>query len=676
MVLVEPGVEEPMVAAVTGPSAVHATVVTAQAESSSTPAESGSRLENIAAEAAAMLPDGSHARIPLPPPLPASAARLEAVGSAVGGSYLLATAMGMALICVAVLAWSAWSYFGDQTSDLATAPIDSNVERTDEPDTAASSVAATNTERAFREPTDEASVAEQPNESKDNPAHKIESQSADPSARFEPAPETVAHTDTPDSGADSNRSEDPVASDKRANDPNQNNDAPANAAEPTEKPDARVARKPSLEMHELPKPPLLEVDAGATESAGQQPIEPSEKNGLAEPVPASNPADSPVRQAANGAPVLRRIPPREVNIAERLATKIEAIEFRDAPLHEALETLGKLTGVPVSIDIDALDAQGIPVDPPVTVVARSTTIADVFQQALLPAGLELRERGSQLVVGPRLAGQSRKARYAVDDLVRSGDPKIEDLAAIVRQVIAQQSKSGESAATELEIAREAIFLSGAETQHARMIELCEKLRVARGRPLRTRYSPDRPDPRFDPRRFELATRRSKAQHLLARRVTAGIGRPASLREAVEYLADQTNSTILVDGPALAESGLSIETEAALSAVDQPLELALDLLVKPLGLTYRVAADDLVEITTWRAAADRPSLEFYPVPGLMQDEVNTAMAEDLRAKLVHAAGIEESAATVFFDPPSQCLIVVGAYPVQVRLEQALKAVDRN
>ena len=117
-----------------------------------------------------------------------------------------------------------------------------------------------------------------------------------------------------------------------------------------------------------------------------------------------------------------------------------------------------------------------------------------------------------------------------------------------------------------------------------------------------------PDARFDPRRFELATRHAKNADLLARKITAGIGRPASLCEVVDYLGAQTNATFLIDEPALAGVGLASETEARLIARDQPLEQALEHVLMPLGLVYRVVDNNVLEITSPASVARRRSID--------------------------------------------------------------------
>jgi hypothetical protein len=377
-------------------------------------------------------------------------------------------------------------------------------------------------------------------------------------------------------------------------------------------------------------------------------------------------------QAANRP--LRRVAPVNVDVAARLATRIASIEFRDASLHTALAMISRMAGVTISVEIDALYAAGIGIDEPLNVAGDSLSVGQILEQALHPVGLTTRAAQSQLVVAPVNAQQLRKARYAVDDLVRAGDPSINELADIVRPLIAQNESSQDEFG--LSVADGALVLTATEVVHDRMIELCEKLRVARGRPLRSRFSPDRPDTRFDPRRFELATRQAKAHSILGRPITAGIGRAAPLCDVVSHLAEQSSATILVDGAALGEAGLSVQTEARLTAAGESLEAAIDRLLEPLKLAYRVVDENVIEITTPKAINERPCLEFYPIRGLISGKApSPEEVESLREKLLKTAGIAGDAVVLFFDPPSQCFMVSAPYPNQVRLARALNELSR-
>jgi hypothetical protein len=627
-------------------------------------------IEQFAAEGAALITEEAPARPVVPPPLPRelAAAPADSVTTSARPGVLITAGAAAAVLAIGVIAWFiAWHLQDDPVPVVAEAVNQPELsETTQRPETASGD------DHAVKSPgisgaVQNESVAEPPQANLGNQSTQVarpgESVEDEIARGVDAAGERQAEVDAAAVG----EVESPIAK------PNASGGPADTAKQPSAQ---RWARKPAIKLDELPESDLPDPDAIAAQSAGQEAAKTAEQEATSQQE--APPVEPAVRDEVPDAvaPPLRRVAPDKIDVAARLATEIAAIQLRGAPLHTAAETFSDMAGVPVALDVDALRAAGVRVDQPVTLAATSVTIAGALEQALRPPGLEAREQNGCLVVLPMEAGQTRKARYAVDDLVRSGDPPIEDLVEMVRAVVAGRVVAGEGNSPAVTAEKGAILLSAREIEHDRMIELCEKLRVARGRPLRTRFDANRPDPRFDPRRFELATRRAKALDVLARPVTAGVGRGAPLCDVIEFLAGQTGATILMDHAALSAAGLAAQTDARLVAAGEPLETAVARLLEPLSLTMRVVDHKVLEVTTLEAAAQRVYIEFYPVRGTAGRRVLAAGdLEPFREKLLAAAGIAGSNAAIEFDPPSECLIVCASYPEQVRIEQGLRKLDR-
>jgi hypothetical protein len=624
------------------------------------------RIDQLAADTVALVSDPPRTPTIVPPPLPtiSHVAPFDAVSQPVGLSGLSWAAIAGGVVAVAIAAGISWYvYSAESTPDVAEVNANSATEQDSPPI------------RAFEDtvpPDSDERSAPASVESEIETADQTLAQASKPTELLPPGPRVENVTSPPSAGADVALATQAGASaqDLNAEEQPSNDERAVDQLASTVESDNHVTRKPSLVLEDLPKTLLQSTTPSPVltprASAADEPDDSAEQADPAQALPDNPPlaAERPVR----------RIAPVKVDVPARLATTIAAVDFLEAPLHKALLTISDLAGVTISLDVDALYATGIGIDEPVNVGGASLSIGQILEQALRPLGLTSREIHGQLVVAPMNARQSRKARYAVEDLVRAGDPSIEELTHAVRALIAQSKSSRDE--LELGVVDGAIVLSAPEIEHDRMIELCEKLRVARGRPLRSRFNADRPDPRFDPRRFELAIRRAKAQSVLERPITAGIGRAAPLRDVVAYLAEQSGATILVDGAALAEAGLAVQTEARLTAAGETLEAALTRLLEPLKLVFRVVDDSVIEITTLKAISERPCIEFYSIRGLLTGPTPSAeQVQSIREKLLAHAGIESPAVVWFFDPPSQCLMVSASYPNQVRLAQALESLDR-
>ena len=98
------------------------------------------------------------------------------------------------------------------------------------------------------------------------------------------------------------------------------------------------------------------------------------------------------------------------------------------------------------------------------------------------------------------------------------------------------------------------------------------------------------------------------------------------------------------------------------------------LLRPLGLAYRTVGPAVIQVTSAEAAAERLEIEFYPVGAwLAQGVSGPHLAERLKARVAASTwGDVGGPAEVYFDRPSQCLIVLQSQAAQVAIERLLVA----
>ncbi|QDT65004.1 vWA domain-containing protein [Calycomorphotria hydatis] len=88
-----------------------------------------------------------------------------------------------------------------------------------------------------------------------------------------------------------------------------------------------------------------------------------------------------------------------------------------------------------------------------------------------------------------------------------------------------------------------------------------------------------------------------------------------LRDAIEFLADYHNITILIDESALLQEGIDSDVEIDLVLDGITLRSAMRLMLKPLNLTY-IIEDEVMKITTQTIADETLSTRVYPVGDLV------------------------------------------------------------
>ncbi|HEY2881915.1 MAG TPA: hypothetical protein VGJ15_05765, partial [Pirellulales bacterium] len=373
--------------------------------------------------------------------------------------------------------------------------------------------------------------------------------------------------------------------------------------------------------------------------------------------------------AANSQPTvqrsLTRMPPRMVNVNARLADPAPALEVRGIALADYLALVSDFSAIPITLDADA--ALELGQSPAVAVKAKlaNTTIADVLEAALDPLGLGYQARDGQLLVGFPPQEKMRLVRYVVTDLVGDDPQALANFGTLVRRLVAPASWQQAGGRASMVAGNGLLAIEQTEAAHAGILTLCEKLRIARGLPQKSK---------FDPARFVLSTRADKAHEMLAKPLRANFNAPQSLASVVKWIHQTTGAIVLVDHAALAGQGISAESECTAAVVDQPLAELIEKLAASLDLTWRAIDERTIEITSKPAAAARMDVEFYPVARMASDAgAAQSLIRNIQAKVAPQLwGDKPQQGTIVFDSASKALLVRAPQRVQAEVEALLNS----
>jgi hypothetical protein len=383
---------------------------------------------------------------------------------------------------------------------------------------------------------------------------------------------------------------------------------------------------------------------------------------------------------------VKKVQPTPVNVPARLADPIAELELNDVPLSKAADMLAAMGSLPVTIDADALCQLGIAPGGPISLHLRSATLGQALQAVAAQRGLAASVDGGHVFITAPAEYREmlRTVRYMVADLTGNDRtsatdstphaPREAELATLVLKLVAPESWKPAGGRGTISLDRGSLVIEQTGEVHQQVLVFCEKLRIARRKPLRSRENPAL---------FTLATRRDQARDTLERPVTANFHQPTPISKVLVFLAKATKSDILVDRAALAAAGTSDRVEVGVVVNQQPLATALDELLRPLGLTYRVVGPDMIQVTTHEALEERLELEFYPIGSWLANHNSSrplgegpgvrasALIDHLKARISPSTWSDVGgSAEVHFDPPSQCLIVLQSQPVQTTIEGLL------
>ncbi len=397
--------------------------------------------------------------------------------------------------------------------------------------------------------------------------------------------------------------------------PKENDPAPLDLTPPKPK----LVLTPALTPPTQPDAPLFAGGPAANPSAATQAVpaaEVEEKPVFNKTVPAAPPAVLPVAPPPVAVAPLPRTPLTAVN-SKHLELTLAAVTYEQVPLHAFLREMGELAHAEIGVDAETLQRSGWRLNTPIRVQLQNVTVRETLQSALRPLELDLMVNNNYLWIGHAAAVETTHlTRYPIDDLVNktSHDTDAAELAAQVQRLVAPDRW----AAGKLDIVPGALLVTQSAPVHDELIVWFEKLRIARGLPLRTKYDPANAQlRRFAPQRFAMTTRWQLVEPLLSKPVTASFLQPETLGDILDILRRQTQAVLTWDLPALDAAGLSPDTLATFTVGDAPLGKALEQLLEPAGLTVVPLDETSLLLTTKTAATRRLLTERYSVARLLE-----------------------------------------------------------
>ncbi|HEX7447730.1 MAG TPA: DUF1559 domain-containing protein, partial [Pirellulales bacterium] len=351
----------------------------------------------------------------------------------------------------------------------------------------------------------------------------------------------------------------------------------------------------------------------------------------------------------------------EAEVADRLAFRIPEIDYQRTTLSGLIEVLSQISAVPITLDIEALSAAGVKPDAKVAVTLTDATVGEILSAAIEPYDLRYVIVGEHVVVTDRRRGEEERTtvRYEVADLARQDAGGLAELVSLVTRFIIPTSWQEAGGTGVIAQKDRALVVEQTEPVHRQLADFLDRLRLARGLPVDRAAQPA----------ATLASRFARAQEKLAAPVTATFREPTALNQIVSQLEYAAEVKIVFDGLALAATEVSPATPARLVADNQPLASALEQLLAPLRLSYRVLDGATIEITTAREAREHLEIEFYPVKSLLAASGSAdELIERIRGEVDSESWDElGGGAALAVDGPSSYLIVLQSQPVQRALE---------
>jgi hypothetical protein len=354
---------------------------------------------------------------------------------------------------------------------------------------------------------------------------------------------------------------------------------------------------------------------------------------------------------------------RAVNVQNQLSLKIPALDFHDIPLIDWCRFVQDFTTVPVTLDVDNLARVGLTARTPLSVQIRDEDLASALRKALEPLHLEWRTDGTQLFVTVAGIDSVETLRYEVFDLVQGSNPQHEQLVEWITNLIAPPAwqRHGGPGSISLDDGRLQVTTTRALQYEVRLF--CDRLRVAR------RLRPQGVLPEYvragQPRIAAAIAR-------LAQPVTIEEPVGVPLSKILDQIAAQSGLTIAVDWQGLLAEGWTPAALARLEVQEVSVSEALQQLLGPMRLSFRILDEQTLQVTTMERARNLEEIEFFSLEPLWGKDEGREVLRRIRAIFAEQTQMPASSGRIVLDSVSRTLIVAAP---QYRIAQLAGLLER-
>ncbi len=345
-----------------------------------------------------------------------------------------------------------------------------------------------------------------------------------------------------------------------------------------------------------------------------------------------------------------------LDTAQHLAMKVKTLEFTDMPLGRFIDTISQISGAAITLDPIALELNGQSPRTPVSLKVEDTTLDKALQDTLAAQRLELSEADSHVTVGLAGADDRHAADFDVKDLVSDGNAA--PIAKLIEQFVAPHSWKTNGGKGAIEVQGGSLHIDQTLAVRREVLIFCERLRLARSRPLRSKYPADL---------LTVASPSKLLAPLLAKPTTFTFLPWTRLADVFAQWQQLSRVTILVDWSALSDVNLRPSSPIACSTIGKSWTEAFESVLEPLGLTWWAVDGQTIQITSFDALDRIERVEFYAVPQKMRSEVasDDVLIEALQKQIEARPNKRGRSSDVRLqiDEPSNHLIVRATPDVQ-------------
>jgi type II secretory pathway component GspD/PulD (secretin) len=355
-----------------------------------------------------------------------------------------------------------------------------------------------------------------------------------------------------------------------------------------------------------------------------------------------------------------------INIPEKLALPILELNLQQQSLIEFIRVMSRLTGIPITLDIDEMKPLALSVKTLVSGQFKEVTAEQIFTETLAGLGLQWKATDRQILILPKATAGDIDLTFDISDFAgKTNDlPELalkgDILAEMVRRLVCPEANVEALPDNRLAVTQNENSRKSPRRQRDDVQRFLEQLRAVRKLPPKTEL------------REETLAPEVFGWEKVIEPMTLNYYQPVPLSEVLKQLEKRTELTIIVDHQSLHRAlspfaELRATVQCNQGTINDILELSLAS-VDSAALTYRIIDHQTLEITTVESARqpEKMVMEVHRYQ-LGEDEMPEDVVRSLRLA-VEPESWEEGRGDIMIDVPSSCLFVRQSQPAhrQIRL----------
>jgi len=352
-----------------------------------------------------------------------------------------------------------------------------------------------------------------------------------------------------------------------------------------------------------------------------------------------------------------------IDIPEKLSLPIHEINLDQHSLIEFVRVLSRLTGIPMTLDIDEMKPLSLSVKTPVSGQFKEATVEQILSETLAAVGLHWKATDQQILIQPKMVSidsDNVELTFDVSDFVeKTNDLKADVLAEIVQRLVCPDENVVVLPDHRLTIEQGKNNRKSLLRQSEDIRRFLEQLRFVRQLPQNSEL------------KAETLAPEAFGWDRVMEPMTLNYYLPVPLSQVVAQLETRTKLTIIVDHQSLHRAwcpfvSIWATVQCNQGTVNDVLELSFAS-VESVALAYRIIDHQTLEITTAESAGqpEKMVVEVHPYQ-LGEDETPEDIVRSLRLAVKPeswATTFLEGQGDIVVDQPSGCLFVRQSQPAQ-------------